>query len=188
MLVNAAGTDIRPEDAWFATKRALVACGSPVASGSQYLGLGYSNGNDITSSFSSSVFHVIDYTLPVTSPASYTVTPVGATPILVVVNGQDTTGFGAHSFTNISSANLAKFLDGTSTKTDQVNDASATTGNSVTTLIREPLSGTFNTMEYNVPNTVALHTSQEAGNCPTSSIPSSVHASARLVPVRNSPR
>ncbi|WP_213805465.1 hypothetical protein [Granulicella sp. dw_53] len=161
--VNAAGTDIRPEDAWFATKRAMVACGSPVATGSQYLGLGYNNGDNITSSFSSSVFHVIDFTLP----SGYAVTPVGATPILVVVNGQNSTsGFGTRTFTNISSANLAKFLNGTFTLTGQVNGVDS--GNPVTTLIREPLSGTFNTMEYNVPNRTAsgFQTSQEAGNCP----------------------
>jgi hypothetical protein len=170
-LVNAAGTDIRPEDAWFATKRALTACGTAVVSGSQYLGLGYTNGSDITSSFgtSPSVFHVIDFSLPSAPSVGYSVTAVGATPILVVVNGQSTTsGFGTRTFNNITSANLALFLNGTSTKTDQVNNASATTGNSVTTLIREPLSGTFNTMEYNVPNRTAsgFQTSQETGNCP----------------------
>jgi len=168
-VVNVAGTDIRPEDAWFATKRALAQCGTPVVSGSQYLGLGYTNGANVTSSFSSSVFHVIDFSLPSAPTVGYSVTAVGATPILVVVNGQSTTsGFGTRTFKNITSANLALFLNGTSTKTDQVTNPSATTGNAVTTLIREPLSGTFNTMEYNVPNRTAagFQTSQETGNCP----------------------
>jgi len=161
--VNYAGTDIRPEDAWFATRRALAACGTPVVSGSQYKGLGYANGANIASTFSSSVFHVIDFTLP--AAPGYVVTPVGATPILVVVNGPSTTsGFGAHTFSNISSANLAKFLDGTFTTTGQA--TGGTGGSPVTTLIREPLSGTFNTMEFNVPNTTVLQTSQENGNCP----------------------
>ncbi len=164
--VNYAGTDIRPEDAWFATERALASCATPVVSGSQYLGLGYNNGEDILSSFgtSPSVFHVISFSLPSAPSVGYTVTPVGATPIVVVVNGQSTTsGFGAGGFTNISSDTLAQFLDGRLSLTDQVNNQSATTGNGVTVLLREPLSGTYNTMEYNVPNTTVEKTSQDVG-------------------------
>ncbi len=164
--VNYAGTDIRPEDAWFATRRALTSCATPVAS-SQYLGLGYNNGEDIVSSFggtSASVFHAIDFNLPSAPGVGYTVTPVGATPIVVVVNGQSTTsGFGAGGFTNITSDTLAKFLDGHLSLTSQVNNQSATTGNGVTVLIREPLSGTYNTLEYNVPNTTVEKTSQDVG-------------------------
>jgi len=152
-LVNFAGTDIRPEDAEFAVTRALVTtanCGSPVTTGSQYLGLGYSNGGNILSAFSSSVFHVISFSLP----SSFTVTPVGATPIVVVVNGDGTSsGFSNTSITNITSQALAYFLDGTYSYTQQVLSPTGT-GDAATVLIREPLSGTYNTMEYNVPNRV----------------------------------
>ena len=178
--VNAAGTDIRPEDAWFATKRALTPCGTvittpnstppPTRVNTQYLGLGYSNGGDIQSFIGGSPFHVIDFTIPTKSGNSYAVTPVGATPILVVINGPSS-GFGAASgFSDISSATLAQFLDGRLSLTNQVNGVSS--GNVVNTIVREPLSGTYNTMEYNVPNRTSpaatFQTSQDVGlNQPT---------------------
>jgi hypothetical protein len=158
LAVTAAGTDIRPEDAEFAMTRALTPCGTAVATGSQYLGLGYTNGGTIGSFFSGSTFNVVSFTLP----TSYAVTPVGATPILVVANGFDA------SVTNLSSTTLAGFLDGHNSFTGQALASPSATGSAVTTLIREPLSGTYNTMEYNVPNTVALKTSQDVGvNQPT---------------------
>ncbi len=149
--VNAAGTDIRPEDAEFAVTRATTPCGTAVASGSQYLGLGYANGSKIDSYFSSSTFNVIKFGLP----ASYTVTPVGATPVLVVVNGTgDTTGFSQSSITNLSNRTLALFLDGTDSYADQALPSSpSASGDKVEVILREPLSGTYNTMEYNIPNT-----------------------------------
>jgi len=157
--VNAAGTDIRPEDAEFAIARALTSCGTPVATGSQYLGLGYTNGGQIDSEFSSSVFNVINFTLP----ASFSVTPVGATPVVFVVNGNgDTTGFSNPSITNITSQTLANFLDGTYSYTQQVLSATGM-GDSAKVLIREPLSGTYNTVEYNVTNTTTAKTSQDVG-------------------------
>jgi hypothetical protein len=161
--VNAAGTDIRPEDAEFAIARALKSCGTAVATGSQYLGLGYTNGGQIDSAFSSSVFNVINFTLP----ASFAVTPVGATPVVFVVNGNgDTTGFSNTSITNITSQTLANFLDGTYSYTQQVLSATGT-GDAAKVFIREPLSGTYNTVEYNVPNRLGtattFKTSQDVG-------------------------
>jgi hypothetical protein len=159
---NFAGTDIRPEDAEFAITRALTACGTPVATGSQYLGLGYTNGSTISSYFSSSTFNVISFKLP----ASYTVIPVGATPIVVVVNGSGTanTGFTNGNITNLTSAQLANYLDGSYSRTQDALTTSGTqTSEGVTVIIREPLSGTYNTMEYNVPNTRSLQTSQDVG-------------------------
>ena len=160
--VNAAGTDIRPEDAEFAIARATTACGTPVASGSQYLGLGYPNGGVIDSYFSTSSFNVIKFTLP----ASYTVTPVGATPVLVVVNGNgDSTGFSQSTIKNLSNSTLAKFLDGTDSYADQALPTNpSASGDKIEVLIREPLSGTYNTMEYNIPNT----TGNTAGITPAS--------------------
>jgi hypothetical protein len=157
---NAAGTDIRPEDASFAVARALTSCGTAIGS-TKYLGLGYSNGADIQSVFSSSKFHVINFSLP----STYYVTPIGATPILVVINGSSS-GFlnTSNTLTNISSATLAKFLDGTYSYTGQAYSSSSASGNAVTTLIREPLSGTYNTMEYNVPNTIDNSTYSITGN------------------------
>jgi hypothetical protein len=143
--VTAAGTDIRPEDAEFAIARAQAPCGQAINSTS-YLGLGYANGSQILGvafgSAAASHFNVINFSLP----SSFTVTPIGATPIVVAVNGFS-------GINDISSQNLALFLDGTNSWTGQANGNGAT-GSPVTVLIREPLSGTYNTMEYNVPNTV----------------------------------
>ena len=174
--VNAAGTDIRPEDAEFAIARTLAPCGTPVASGSQYLGLGYANGSTIDSYFSTKTFNVINFALP----ASYSVTPVGATPVLVVVNGNgDASGFSQSGITNLSNTTLAKFLDGTDSYADQALASNpSASGDKVEVLLREPLSGTYNTLEYNIPNTTgntmgitpaaANKTSQDVGlNQPT---------------------
>ncbi len=158
--VNIAGTDIRPEDAEFAIARALKGCNVAVSSGSQYLGLGYTNGSTIKSFFSSSLFNVINFGLP----GSFTVTPVGATPVVVVVNGNgDSAGFSQAAITNLSSAALSKFLDGSYSYADQALSSPSASGDPVTTIIREPLSGTYNTMEYNAPNTTANKTSQDDG-------------------------
>jgi hypothetical protein len=150
--VNFAATDIRPEDAWFAIKRALTPCGTAVATGSQYLGLGYSDGGAIESVFGGAPFHAIDFNVPA-NPVNYAVTAVGATPIVVAINGP-ASGFGSTGFTSISSQTLAEFLDGRLSTTGAVNGTSGTA--LVNTIIREPLSGTYNTMEYNVPNRVNI--------------------------------
>lgn len=161
LATNVAGTDIRPEDAEFAIARALTPCGTAVAPGSQYLGLGYNNGDTIDSYYSASTFNVINFSLP----AAFTVTPIGVTPIVVVVNGDGTTnGFGDPGLSNMTSSTLANFLDGT---INQSQDALVTpqVGSSepILTIIREPLSGTYNTMEYNVPNSQPYKTSQDVG-------------------------
>jgi len=150
LLVNYAGTDIRPEDAEFAITRALTNCGSLVGSSTQYLGLGYSNGGTIDGATSTggSSFNVINFTLP----SSYFVTPVGATPIVIAVN--DSTGTGLSTYSNIASQNLADFLDGTYSYTHQVAASPVASGAAVTVYIREPLSGTYNTLEFNDPNRV----------------------------------
>ncbi|AEU37443.1 hypothetical protein [Granulicella mallensis] len=161
-LVNFAGTDIRPEDAKFATTRALTNCGTVVGSSTQYLGLGYAAGSHILTGVanSTSFFNVLDFTLP-----AVFVTPVGATPIIVAVN--DASGTGLRSFSTIGSQALANFLDGTSSVTGQVSSPTGT-GSGVTVFIREPLSGTYNTMEFNAPNRVGtlngtFATSQDVG-------------------------
>jgi len=163
--VNAAATDIRPEDAEFAITRALTPCGTALnqytgtgtsaGSATQYLGLGYSNGGTIKTSISgsTSAFNVINFTLP----SSFSVSAVGATPIVVAVNGT-----GWNGATNLNRSTLALFLDGSIGNTQDAG-AIASAPVPTTVFVREPLSGTYNTMEYNVPNTVSLQTSQDVG-------------------------
>jgi hypothetical protein len=174
--VNIAATDVRPEDAKFATLRALTACGTPVVSGSQYLGLGYSNGYEIKGSTaqtngSGGGFNTADFNLegtdPLTGaslPGNFIVTPVAATPVVVVVNPGNSGGFGSLLVSNVDRATLAGYLDGTYGATsDAIAQAYASGGAGVTVYLREPLSGTYNTMEYAIPNSVQNQTSQEIG-------------------------
>jgi hypothetical protein len=158
--LTAAGTDIRPEDAEFALTRATASTGCGVAiSGSQYLGLGYTAGTSVISSYySGSTFHTNTFSLP---SSGYTVLSVGAAPIVFAVNTSGT-GFGS-AVTDISLANLQKYLEGQIGSTSYVTGAAGSSA--ATVLIREPLSGTYNTVEYAVPNTVENQSSQEAGNC-----------------------
>jgi hypothetical protein len=163
-IVNFAGTDIRPEDAQFAITRALANCGSVVGTSTQYLGLGYPNGSTINTAVtgSTSSFNVINFALP----TNFVVTPVGATPIIVAVN--DSVGTGFRAFSTISSQALANFLDGTFSFTNQVAASPAATGAATTIFVREPLSGTYNTTEFNVPNRTgtlggSFATSQDVG-------------------------
>jgi hypothetical protein len=173
---NAAGTDIRPEDAKFATLRALTTCGTPVAAGSQYLGLGYQTGttgvgSSIVSAFDTSSFHVADFNLtgtdPITSaalPGTFTVSDVGAAPVVVTVNPSDPSGFGNLLVQNVNRAILAGYLDGTYGHTSDINPAGYLAGGALSTvLIREPLSGTYNTMEYAIANRVDYQSSQDVG-------------------------
>lgn len=164
--LTAAATDIRPEDAKFASLRALTTGGGVVGSSAQYLGLGYSSGDAIYSAFgaSPSHFNVVDFTLP--TDGSYAVLPIGAVPVVVAVNITNASGFGGLTFggsspANITRATLAKYLDGSYGYTGDISGSA--TGAAATILIREPLSGTFNTVEYAVPNTTELETSQEVG-------------------------
>ncbi len=182
VAITAAGTDIRPEDALFATQRAVTPCGMTTdgtTSIAPYLGLGYSNGDSIKSFYNSADFyHVVTFTLPL----GVNVTPVGASAILVAVNHTSggTSGFADPNIINMNSGVLANYLDGSYSQTGSAVTTPGDTNTSepVTVLIREPLSGTYNTMEYNVPNTVSLATSQDVGvnqvaaqrNCAGSSV------------------
>jgi hypothetical protein len=175
--VTVSATDIRPEDANFATERALTGCGYPVATGSQYLGLGYANGGTIKGSTfqtngSGSSFNVAEWSLMGTDPLSgdalpsdWTVTPVAATPVVVFVNPGNGSGLGSLLVSNVTRTVLAGFLDGTYGRTadmiPQQYVSSPVYG--TVTYIREPLSGTFNTMEYNIPNSIEVQSSQEIG-------------------------
>ena len=173
--IGIAATDIRPEDAKFATIRALTGCGTPVTAGSQYLGLGYSSGQSISGSTTiisagtGGGFNVGNFNLmgtdPYTSaalPGNFVVTSVAAVPVVVFVNPQNTSGFGNIAISNVDRATLAGYLDGTYGATGAMIPAGAA-GTGTTVVIREPLSGTYNTMEYAIPNSVQNQSSQDVG-------------------------
>jgi len=178
----AAGTDIRPEDAKFATFRALQPCTttifrSPFGGGlTTTTGLGYNVngvqagvGEPIKSFYSAPVFTVLDFNIsgndPITGKAvpGYTVNPVGAQPIVVAVAPAGGTGIGAA--TDINTMTLSLFYNGVLARATDLIGPTTNPSSLMTVLVREPLSGTFNTFEYSVPNSNEFHTSQEVGNC-----------------------
>jgi len=172
--VNAGLTDIRPEDAYFATTRAMGTLSTTRA------GLGYKSTTNVGQSILTSegtgtnatpvLFHLTG-TDPITgqSVRGYQTFPIGAAPIVFVMNnGGD--GFGAYP-TNINSGVLGTgFADGSISTTGwphlgtytaanlfdgsgacAMNNAALTGGTdtaALTLFLREPLSGTMNTTEF----------------------------------------
>jgi hypothetical protein len=147
-----------------------------VVSGSQYLGIGNTSGGDIAGSShqtngSGGHFNVGNFNLMGTDPytgnaipSSFTVTSVAATPIVVFVNPSNGSGFGSLQVQNVDRATLAGYLDGTYGATsDLIAQPYASGGYGSTVYIREYLSGTYNTMEYAIPNSVQNQSSQEVG-------------------------
>ena len=175
----AAGTDILPEDAKFAVLRMFTPCGEtiwrqPFDQGlRQTYGLGYNGaipgiGMKVNSHFSDSGFHTLDFNISGNDPLNtaagvpaYTISPVGAKPIIVAVSPADSAGIGAA--TDITAFTLALFTEGIlGRSTDLIGPAVPAP---ITTLISEPLSGPYNVMEYSIPNSSEFHTSQDENNC-----------------------
>ncbi len=175
----AAGTDILPVDAKFATYRMLTPCGQavlrqPFDQGlKQTYGLGYQGtasgvGVAAQSYFSNTAFNTLDFNIagrdPINTPMtvpSYSLSTVGAKPVIVAVSLGGGTGLGAA--TDVTSLTLALFMEGVLGRTADFIGATVTSP--VTTLMNEPLSGAYNVMEYSVPNTSQFHDSQDDNNC-----------------------
>jgi hypothetical protein len=177
---TAAATDIRPEDGKFASLRMFTACGSPIQRQPfdqvlrQTFGLGYQTGTTgvgvaVQSFYSTKTFHVLDFNIagndPITGKAvpAYTVLTVGAQPIIVVVSPSPTGGTGLSAASDITTSTLQLFYDGVSGRSTDL--IGPTTTNAVTTLVREPLSGTYNTFEFSGPNSNQYHAGQDLFNC-----------------------
>jgi len=191
---NMAGTDIRPEDALFATTRAL----SAYSTTNGLAGLGYNQvgstgcnavdtnqGCVITDSFGQSkAFNVLNFKISGTDPKSGATVPssetlsTGISPVVVFVSNADTTnslGLGTtytdskskshYRFTNINRKVLANIFDGTLSCTGVLLPGNPSSGNNVydqgfqggppsgagqplQVVMREPLSGTYNTFEF----------------------------------------
>jgi ABC-type phosphate transport system substrate-binding protein len=177
--VNAAGTDIRPEDAKFASYRMFTTCGTgiwrqPFDQGlRQVYGLGYQTGTTgvgtpITSYYGGT-FHVLDFNITGNDPISgqpvpgYTVSTVGAQPIIVAVNGPNIS-----AARDVNGFTLTLFYQGVLGRTTDL--IGPTTTAPVTVLVREPLSGTYNTFEWSIPNSSQFHGSQDDNNCTGSTV------------------
>lgn len=191
---TAAVSDIRPEDAEYATQRAAAPCaGGNCATDKVKAGLGYGGpalglpGLAIKSAFSNTSAQVIGYSISGNDPASgvpvlggggFTVTDVGAYPMMIFVGLNRpavpcATDFAAIQPTNVPSHTLALIESGTLSRTTDLNNLLPTqsaadggaglNGCPITILHREAMSGTFNTFEYQIPHTQGLALSQEVG-------------------------
>ena len=175
----AAGTDILPQDAKFSLLRMFTPCGSPIYRQPfdqglrETYGLGYRGtipgiGLPVLSHFSNDSFHTLDFNYEGHDPIKtglpvpgYTITTLGAKPIIVAVTPAGGTGIGAA--TDIPGFTLALFTGGVLGRTTDL--LGPTDGLPVTTLISEPFSGPYNVMEYSIPNTSQFHISQDVDNC-----------------------
>lgn len=170
-----AGTDIRPEDAKFATQRMFTPCNQIMPrqyfnQDSYYLfGLGYGSGNVGTAiQGSGGPFNVVNFNITGNDPISgsavpaYSVSTIGAQPIIVAV-GPNTDSQVA-LMKDINAFTLTLFYQGVLGRTT---DLLGPTGAAepFTIYVREPLSGTYNTFEYSIPNGTQYHASQDYGNC-----------------------
>jgi hypothetical protein len=191
---NAGATDIRPEDALYATTRALTSytgldialngthnSETKVGTG-QLTGLGYDTatansttctpgatfGCTILDSFGQGKkFNVVTFKLSGADPIGggtlpgYTTLSTGAAPELVIVhNGSDfgTTAGGTYVYNDIQKQVLAQIFSGWTHCTHDLLTTSAsflTPGNPIQVVQREPLSGTYNTFEFNAVRTLA---------------------------------
>jgi len=178
--VTAAFTDIRPEDAKFAQCRAASTL-DPV----NYTGLGYGTsavtncstaptlvGTAINSAVSTAKATPVAFNISGTDPfthapiPAFTTIPIGAAPIIFIINRTDASGLGAPGvFKNVSLANIRKIYNGTECDTNAFAEPGPPPNKAITVVNREPLSGTFNTTEFtNIRLTPDLHkNTQELG-------------------------
>ena len=187
--VNVGFTDIRPEDALYATTRAMSPLNSTLS------GLGYKSTTNVGESILTSegtgtkatpVKFAITGNDPITHQAirGYQTFPIGAAPIVFVYNN----GGDASPVTNLVSGTLgtgaagtagtyylANLFDGT-TSCDTDSLAFGGNGDGLGTpihlFLREPLSGTMNTTEFNLFRTTGnVDDSQEKGVNPATANP-----------------
>jgi len=176
---TAVGTDIMPEDAKFAVLRMFAPCNQIVyrqpfdlilrtSFGLGFQGPSQGVGTPVKSAVSNNQLNLLDFDFQGNDPINvtfpvrpYSVTNLGAKPILVVVSPAGGTGIGAA--TDIPGFVLSNFTDGTLGRANDLigpADPSA-----ITTLISEPLSGPYNVMEYSITNSSQFHNSQDLWNC-----------------------
>jgi hypothetical protein len=179
--VNAGMTDITPSDAFFATTRAMTKFNGTTLAGLGYNGTANVGASILTSEGTGTKATPVKFALtgddPITKLAvrSFTVFPIGAAPVVFVYNnaGTDTvlnltTGVTGTGLANVAGSYLAANLFDGTTNCEVSNPAlggSSTNGaQGIHLFLREPLSGTMNTTEFNTFRTVGnVNDSQEKG-------------------------
>jgi hypothetical protein len=168
---NAAPTDIRPEDALFEETRVLAPLDTV-----HYNGLGYGPGpvgTPILSAFSTKsstpALYAISGTDPITGqPVLATKTlDVGVQVVMAIVNAQQGNGqnsghFGdSTSFFNVNRRDLTLAQNGGYAYTKDLTSVPGQGTVPLNVIAREPLSGTFTTMEFNIPRNLETGSTQE---------------------------
>jgi ABC-type phosphate transport system substrate-binding protein len=174
VAISAALTDIRPEDALFASHRANC---TPATASLSCLGYGVSGsptGTGIESAFSTSANTPVDFAITGTDPVSgdavpaFSVYPVGAQPVIVITNRTDAAGLGQTTITNATQAELRSIFNGTTCNTSELGGKA----HDIYPILRDPLSGTANVWEYTIQTSpTTLTGSQETGIDPSTDNP-----------------
>jgi ABC-type phosphate transport system substrate-binding protein len=96
---------------------------------------------------------------------AYTTIPVGAAPIVFIINRTNPNGLGKSGvFTNIQLPNVQKIYNGTECDSNAFGASNPPPNVPVTAVLREPLSGTMNTTEFtNFRLASTSNNSQEVG-------------------------
>ncbi len=174
--ITTAFTDIRPEDAKFANCRVLNSLNTTT-----YAGLGYGTGTTCTtqqgtsilSAFSSSTANPVNFNIKGTDPITgqavkpFTTIDVGATPIVFIVNRTNANGLGyggagTPAITDVSVSEAQKLFNGTECDSN-VFAGAPPVAVPVFPMLREPMSGTMNTVEY-----TTFRCGATSGTCPIS--------------------
>ena len=170
---NAAPSDIRPEDALFEETRVLAALNT-----TNYDGLGYGPGpvgTPILSHFSTKTATPALYALSGTDPITGQAIPahktidVGTQVVVVAVNAQQGSAqnsghFGdSTSFFSINRRDLTLALIGGYAYTKDLTSIPGQGTVPLNVITREPLSGTFTVMEFNIPRNLETGSTQELG-------------------------
>jgi len=174
---NAAMTDIRSEDALFAVNRALA----PWSNDPHCTGLGYSGdglvGVPIKSSFSSKQATPVAFAISGGDPfngtpiPAWTSIPVGAEPIVVFVNTTFNSDFASANYTNVDRFVLTDIFNGTLSRTRDIANVAGIASVGTHVIMREPISGTYNTFEFNIPGSVETASCQELNVNPSTENP-----------------
>jgi ABC-type phosphate transport system substrate-binding protein len=161
--VTAGFTDIRPEDAKFASCRVLNALNT-----ANYSGLGYGTGTTCATLIGTQIWSNVPSSTAVANPVNFnikgkdpftedtikasTTLSVGASPIVFIVNRKNTSGLGypalgSASITNLTIQEAQQIWNGTECDTNSFAGGPGTAV-PITAWQREPMSGTMNTTEF----------------------------------------
>ncbi|HKM67305.1 MAG TPA: hypothetical protein VJX70_09080 [Candidatus Acidoferrum sp.] len=169
--ITVAFTDVRPEDGSYAEVRASTTL-DPTDSSTTYMGYG---NRAIKSAFSQALAYPFAFQVVPGQPdpysgtalPSYVTQGIGAEPVMIIGNTQDTTACGLSTLNNVTWQALANVYTGNSEGATLDLDPSLTGCTVAMPVVeREPLSGTYNTFEWQIVRARSGNNgrSQEHGN------------------------